>query len=109
MQKPIRVSAFLAAFLFSTTVFAHGKHGHDNFSSVSMIEAMGIAGQEIDRLIKEGKIDRAWAGKPLSSAMERVNNQRQWVVTSRAGQGGKELQLFLSTEGYFLSYDIVDL
>jgi hypothetical protein len=90
-------------------VFAHGEHEHNNFATVSMTEAKGIASQEIDRLIKEGKIDKTWAGKSLIAAMERVSNQRQWVVTTLAGQGEKELQLFLSTEGYFLSYDIVDL
>lgn len=109
MKKLIRISAALVALLFSVAVFAHGEHEHNNFDTVSMTEAKGIAGQEIDRLIKEGKIDKVWASKPLDAAMERVNNQRQWVVTSKAGQGGKALQLFLSTEGYLLSYDIVDL
>lgn len=109
MQKFIRVSIALVSILFATAVFAHGEHEHNNFATVSMTEAKGIASEEIDRLIKEGKIDRAWAGVPLSAAIERVSNQRQWVVTTQAGQGEKALQLFLSTEGYLLSYDIVDL
>lgn len=113
MQKFIRVIGVLTALslsaVASTTALAHGEHGHDSFATVSMVEAKGIASQEIDRLIEDGKLDKFWAESPLSAARERLNNQRQWVVTTKDGRGDKELQLFLSTEGYFLSYDVVDL
>lgn len=112
MQKFIRVVGMLAAFSLSagtTAVLAHGEHEHNNFATVSMTEAKGIANQEVNRLVKEGKLDKSWASLPLEAAMERINNQRQWVVSTKAEEEKKKLQLFLSTEGYFLSYDVVDL
>jgi len=109
MKKMIRIAGVMTALLFSAGVFAHGEHGHDT-ATVSMVEAKGLASQEVERLIKEGKIDKTWAGQPLSASMARVNNQRQWVVTTTADtdKGAQELQLFLSTEGYFLSYGVVE-
>lgn len=113
MRKFIRVIGILTAFscsaVISTAALAHGEHGHDSFATVSMVEAKGIASQEINRLIQEGKIDQSWAKASLNAAMLRVNNQRQWVVTTKTEQEDKKLQLFLSTEGNFLSYEVLDL
>ncbi|MBN8431583.1 hypothetical protein JF535_12035 [Microbulbifer salipaludis] len=109
MKKLFCIVSILASLLFSMQLFAHGTHSHDK-TTVSMMEAEGLASKEIDRLIKEGKVDNVFAGKPVNASMSRVNNQRQWVVTTKAdtADGEQELQVFLSTEGYFLSFGVVE-
>ncbi|WP_445357184.1 DUF6488 family protein [Microbulbifer sp. ANSA002] len=111
MNKLIRVICVSVTLGFANLAFAHGDHERDNFATVSMVEAKGIASQEVARLIKEGKLNESWSDKPLSAAIQRVNNQRQWVVTAKE-QGGvlnQQLQVFLSTEGYFLTFKVQNL
>ncbi|BBM03641.1 DUF6488 family protein [Microbulbifer sp. GL-2] len=109
MNKLIRVICVSVTLGFANLAFAHGDHERDNFSSVSMVEAKGIASQEVARLIKEGKLNKSWADKSLSAAMQRINNQRQWVVTAKEQSDvlNQQLQVFLSAEGYFLSFEVV--
>ncbi|GAA5442792.1 hypothetical protein Misp06_00967 [Microbulbifer sp. NBRC 101763] len=110
MNKLIRVICVSVTLGFANLAFAHGDHERDNFATVSMVEAKGIASQEVARLIKEGKLNESWSGKPLNAAMQRVDNQRQWVVSTQGKDGGldKILKVFLSTEGYFLSFKVTD-
>ncbi|WP_346837411.1 DUF6488 family protein [Microbulbifer sp. SAOS-129_SWC] len=109
MKNIIRIACILTALLFANGVSAHGDHGLENGSSVSMVEAAGLASREVTRLVEAGKIDGVWAGKPLNASMEQVNNQRLWIVTAttKTSAGEEELQIFLSSEGYVLSYGIV--
>ncbi|WP_413662173.1 DUF6488 family protein [Microbulbifer sp. CNSA002] len=110
MNKLIRVICVSVTLGFANLAFAHGDHERDNFATVSMAEAKGIASQEVARLIKEGKLNKSWADMPLNVAIQRVDNQRQWVVSTQGKDGGldKILKVFLSTEGYFLSFKMTD-
>ncbi|WHI47388.1 DUF6488 family protein [Microbulbifer sp. VAAF005] len=110
MNKLIQVICVSVTLGIANLAFAHGDHERDNFATVSMVEAKGIASQEVARLIKEGKLNKSWADKPLNAAMQRVDNQRQWVVTAKEQSGvlNQQLQVFLSAEGYFLSFEVVN-
>lgn len=110
MNKLIGMVCISVALGVSNLALAHGDHERDNFATVSMVEAKGIASQEVARLIKEGKLNKYWSDKPLNAAMQRINNQRQWVVTAKEQSGvlNQQLQVFLSTEGYFLSFEVVN-
>jgi len=108
--KNMKCLLFIATFnilLFSTPVFAGAGHDHAH-DPISKEDAGKMAAKNLEALVKKGKIDKSWSGKPVNSIEKKTFSKGpEWVVTFKndvlADKSKRMLYMFYSLDGHYLA------
>ncbi len=95
--------------LITTPAQASGdhKHGHGH-EPITQQQAGELATQKLESLVKKGKIDKSWSGKPIDSVTKKTFSKGpEWVVTFKnnelADQSKRTLYMFYALDGHYLA------
>lgn len=97
----------VAAFIFSTTIFAGPGHGHSHGESkISKEKSLEVGKLQIQRLIKDGKLPSSWSKAKHSSTERKTFKDRdEWVVVfkNKDDEKNEKLYIFLTLSGDFVA------
>jgi hypothetical protein len=112
----MKIFVTIASFLLMSLSFAapggehkhsHGKghghsHGEEKKKEIFKEQTGEIGRQELQRLIKEEKIDSTWIRSKFDKSILKKN---EWIVTfiNEKGVKGKKIYIFLKKSGKFVA------
>lgn len=105
IMKSLLIIAAFSFLLISAPVFAGAGHDH---APISKEEAGKKATKNLESLVKKGKIDKSWSGKPVNSIDKKTFSKGlEWVVTFKneglADESKHMLYMFYSLDGHYLA------
>lgn len=99
------IISVISLLLLSIPAFAGSGHEH---APVSKEEAGKKAAKNLETLVKKGKIDKSWSGKPVNNVEKKTFSKGpEWVVTFKnealADESKRTLYMFYSLDGHYLA------
>jgi len=106
-MKSLLIIFILNFLVLGTPAFAGSGHDHAH-DPISKEEAGKKAAKNLESLVKKGKIDKSWSGKPVNSIEKKTFSKGpEWVVTFKneglADESKHMLYMFYSLDGHYLA------
>lgn len=109
LMRRLSIALLICLSYFSTPALAGPGHGHSHsHGAVSSEVAASKAHDKVQQLVKAGKIDASWAGRPAHSIEQKTYaNGPEWVITFKNEQlsdtSKQTLYLFYSLDGHYIA------
>ena len=105
ITKSLLIITAMSFILLSAPVLAGAGHDH---APISKEQAGKKAAKNLETLVKKGKIDKSWSGKPVNSIEKKTFSKGpEWVVTFKneglADKAKHTLYMFYSLDGHYLA------
>ncbi|MDH5181017.1 MAG: DUF6488 family protein [Gammaproteobacteria bacterium] len=106
-MKTFYSALFCSMLLLTTPVIAGPGHGHSH-GPISRDKAVIKAEKRLQRLVTQGKVDKSWADKKVSTIEKKTyNGKEEWVVIftnpDLSDKSKQTLYMFFKLDGHYLA------
>ena len=110
-MRNISIAFFVSTLLFVSPIMAgsgheHGPNGGHSHGPISNEAVIKKANQQINSLVRRGKLDKSWADAKATGATKKAfEHGDEWVVTAKNDQASdaakRSLYIFFTLDGSY--------